>query len=101
MVEENVRTPVTGAHALQYNSCIILSIIQNPFSLQYFLCKVIQLCRAKSCGYQVFVWTPRKREEKKAFFILPVEIIPGVYANFDAHSRALSSELRIGAPTPQ
>lgn len=81
MVEENVRTPVTGAHALQYNSCIILSIIQNPFSLQYFLCSVIQLCRAKSCGYQVFVWTPRKREEKKALFILPVEFIPRVDDN--------------------
>ena len=48
-----------------------------------------------------FLFGHQEKEEKKAFFILPVENIPGVYANFDAHSRALSSELRIGAPTPQ
>lgn len=48
-----------------------------------------------------FLFGHQEKEEKKAFFILPVEIIPGVDANFDARSRALSSELRIGAPTPQ
>jgi len=101
MVEENVRTPVTGAHALQYNSCIILSIIQNPLSLQDFLCSVLQLCRAFNHVGIKFLFGHQEKEEKKAFFILPVEIIPGVDANFDARSRALSSELRIGAPTPQ
>ena len=46
-----------------------------------------------------FLFGHQEKEEKKAFFILPVENIPGVYANFDAHSRALSSELRVGAPS--
>lgn len=33
MVEENVSTPITGAHALKYNSCIVLSII-HPNSIR-------------------------------------------------------------------
>lgn len=53
MVEENVSAPTTGALALQYNSCIILSII-HPTLIRGFLCSVV--CQASNhVGIKFFV----------------------------------------------